>query len=133
MALQSCYECNKEISTKALMCPQCGAPQNPVSGLVDKAKNGFFGKTFKKVKNHLEMERNRKEIERKIEEDLEKVVQEMVEVPIKYKSYKAYSEERETNPFICMETDSKLQKLQRFPCLLSFMDISKSILSSYSS
>ena len=41
MALQSCYECNKEISTKALMCPQCGAPQNPVSGLADKTK-GFF-------------------------------------------------------------------------------------------
>ena len=39
MALQSCYECNKEISTKAIICPQCGAPQNPVSGLVDKAKD----------------------------------------------------------------------------------------------
>jgi NMD protein affecting ribosome stability and mRNA decay len=43
MALQPCYECNKEISTKALMCPQCGAPQNPVSGLADKTK-GFFSK-----------------------------------------------------------------------------------------
>ena len=66
MALQSCYECNKEISTKALMCPQCGAPQNPVSGLTDKVKekSGFF---FKKVKNHLEEARNRREIERKIE------------------------------------------------------------------
>ena len=41
MALQSCYECNKEISTKAVMCPQCGAPQNPVSGLIDKAKSGL--------------------------------------------------------------------------------------------
>jgi uncharacterized membrane protein YvbJ len=38
MALQSCYECNKEISSKAIICPQCGAPQNPVSGLADKAK-----------------------------------------------------------------------------------------------
>ena len=38
MALQSCYECNKDISTNAILCPQCGAPQNPVSGLIDKAK-----------------------------------------------------------------------------------------------
>ena len=44
MALQSCYECNKEISTKAIICPQCGAPQNPVSGLVDKAKSGLIDK-----------------------------------------------------------------------------------------
>ena len=63
MALKSCYECNKEISTKAIVCPQCGAPQNPVSGLVDKVKEkrGFF---FNKVKNHLEMERIQKEMER---------------------------------------------------------------------
>ena len=27
MPLKSCYECNKEISTKAIACPQCGAPQ----------------------------------------------------------------------------------------------------------
>ena len=46
MALQSCYECNKEISTKAIMCPQCGAPQNPVSGLLDKA-TGFLSKNKK--------------------------------------------------------------------------------------
>ena len=52
MALQSCYECNKEISTKAIMCPQCGAPQNPVSGLMDKAKEKI-GKTFKKVKEEI--------------------------------------------------------------------------------
>jgi hypothetical protein len=38
MALKSCYECNKEISTKSIICPQCGAPQNPVSGLIDKEK-----------------------------------------------------------------------------------------------
>jgi hypothetical protein len=43
MALQSCYECGKEISSKAIMCPQCGAPQNPASGLVDKTKR-FFAK-----------------------------------------------------------------------------------------
>jgi hypothetical protein len=43
MALQSCYECGKEISSKAIMCPQCGAPQNPVSGLIDKTKR-FFAK-----------------------------------------------------------------------------------------
>ena len=36
MALQSCYECNKEISTRAIICPQCGAPQNPASGSIDK-------------------------------------------------------------------------------------------------
>ena len=27
MPLKPCYECNKEISTKAIVCPQCGAPQ----------------------------------------------------------------------------------------------------------
>ncbi len=72
MALQSCYECNKEISTKAITCPQCGAPQNPVSGLTDKVKekSGLF---FKKVKNHLEEARNRREIERKIEH-LEEII-----------------------------------------------------------
>jgi len=79
MALRSCYECNKEISTKAIMCPQCGAPQNPVSGLVDKAIDkakeggGFLQNAFKKVKNHLESEREQKEIERKIEH-LEEII-----------------------------------------------------------
>ena len=72
MALKSCYECNKEISTKAVMCPQCGAPQNPVSGLMDKTK-GFFSKKKKAfIKGVVEV-RNRKEIERRIEEDLEKI------------------------------------------------------------
>jgi hypothetical protein len=37
MALRSCYECNKEISTKVFKCPQCSAPQNPVSDWVEKA------------------------------------------------------------------------------------------------
>jgi hypothetical protein len=46
MSLQSCYECGKEISSKAIMCPQCGAPQNPVSGLIDKTKR-FFAKREK--------------------------------------------------------------------------------------
>jgi len=27
MPLKKCYECNKEISTKAATCPHCGAPQ----------------------------------------------------------------------------------------------------------
>ena len=27
MAMKSCYECNKEISTEAIVCPQCGVPQ----------------------------------------------------------------------------------------------------------
>ena len=71
MALQSCYECNKEISTKALMCPQCGAPQNPVSGLVDKVKEGFLGKTFNKAKNNIKEFSRDKEIERIIETYLE--------------------------------------------------------------
>jgi hypothetical protein len=74
MALQSCYECNKDISTKAIICPQCGAPQNPVSGLIDKA-GGFLKNAFQKGKNHLEMEMNRREIKRKINEDLEKIVE----------------------------------------------------------
>ena len=71
MALKSCYECNKEISTKAIICPQCGSPQNPVSDLIDKAIDkakeggGFLQNAFKKVKNHLESEREQKEIERK--------------------------------------------------------------------
>jgi len=71
MALKSCYECNKEISTKALMCPQCGAPQNPVSGLADKVKEGFLGKTFNKVKNSVREIARDKEIERIIEANLE--------------------------------------------------------------
>jgi|APSaa5957512535_1039671.scaffolds.fasta_scaffold145192_2 hypothetical protein len=71
MALHSCYECNKEISTKAIMCPQCGAPQNPVSGLADKVKDGFLGKTFNKVKNNIREIARNKEIERIIEENLE--------------------------------------------------------------
>ena len=75
MALQSCYECNKKISTKALMCPQCGAPQNPISGLVDKAKDGFLGKTFNKVKNNIKQVAANKIVTRRIEEDLERVVQ----------------------------------------------------------
>ena len=33
MALKSCYECNKGISTKAIVCYQCGAPQ----------KKGYLG------------------------------------------------------------------------------------------
>ena len=72
MALQSCYECNKEISTKAIICPQCGAPQNPVSGLVDKAKDGFLGKTFNKTKNIIRGIARRKEVKRITEEYLEK-------------------------------------------------------------
>ena len=74
MALQSCYECNKEISTKAIMCPQCGAPQNAVSGLTDKVKDGFLGKTFKNLKENatkaIDRKIEEKEIERKIEEEL---------------------------------------------------------------
>lgn len=62
MALQSCYECGKEISSKALMCPQCGAPQNPVSGLMDISK-GFLSKR----KEEKEKERRREE-ERKYRE-----------------------------------------------------------------
>ena len=50
MALQSCYECNKEISSKAIICPQCGAPQNPVSGLVDKAKKVTVSSLLDKAK-----------------------------------------------------------------------------------
>lgn len=34
MALRSCYECGNQVSTKAIACPQCGAPQ----------KNGFLSK-----------------------------------------------------------------------------------------
>ena len=50
MALQSCYECNKKISSKAIICPQCGAPQNPVSGLVDKAKKETVSSLLDKAK-----------------------------------------------------------------------------------
>ena len=50
MALQSCYECNKKISSKAIICPQCGAPQNPVSGLVDKAKKVAVSSLLDKAK-----------------------------------------------------------------------------------
>ena len=60
MALQSCYECNKEISTKAIMCPQCGAPQNPVSGMLDKAK-GFISKNKKAFMSGIEEAKKEKE------------------------------------------------------------------------
>jgi hypothetical protein len=66
MALRSCYECNKEISTKALMCPQCGAPQNPVSGLMGKAK-GFLSKSKEAFMSGIEKKRKEKEIEREKE------------------------------------------------------------------
>jgi hypothetical protein len=81
MALQSCYECNKDISTNAILCPQCGAPQNPVSGLIDKAKEkidevkeggvsglidkakeggGFLLNSFKSFKKNREEEKKQK-------------------------------------------------------------------------
>ena len=66
MALQSCYECNKEISTKALMCPQCGAPQNPVSGLVGKTK-GFFSRRKEAFMKGVEEGRKEKDSIRKLE------------------------------------------------------------------
>ena len=59
MALRSCYECNKEISTKAIMCPQCGAPQNPVSDLMGKAK-GFFSKSKEAFMSGIEKKRKKK-------------------------------------------------------------------------
>ena len=75
MALQSCYECNKEISTKAIMCPQCGAPQNPVSGLMDKAKEKI-GKTFKKVKEEIKEIQEERDFNKEGGE-LEKMLEEM--------------------------------------------------------
>jgi hypothetical protein len=61
MALQSCYECNKEISTKAILCPQCGAPQNPVSGLADKVKEkgGFLLNAFRNFKEDRERDKSK--------------------------------------------------------------------------
>ena len=37
MGLQPCYECNKEISTKAIVCPKCGDPlwKWKLQGLID--------------------------------------------------------------------------------------------------
>ena len=61
MSLQSCYECGKEISSKAIICPQCGALQNPVSDLVDKSK-GFFAK-WKEEKRKKRKLREEKEYE----------------------------------------------------------------------
>jgi NMD protein affecting ribosome stability and mRNA decay len=67
MALQSCYECGKEISSKAIMCPQCGAPQNPASDLVDKTK-GFFSKR----KEEKQKEREEQEFYERREEEKER-------------------------------------------------------------
>jgi hypothetical protein len=67
MALQPCYECNKKISTKAIMCPQCGAPQNPASGLMDKAK-GFLLKKKESFMIGIEEARKEKELQREKEE-----------------------------------------------------------------
>jgi hypothetical protein len=38
-----------KISTKVFKCPQCGAPQNPVSGLVDKVIESVKDYRFKKI------------------------------------------------------------------------------------
>ena len=111
MALQSCYECNKEISTKAIICPQCGAPQNPVSGLVDKAKDGFLGKTFNKVKNNIRQIARNKEVERIIEENLEKVVQKEI-IEGHSEVLRGIGDEQDW-----ASTFSKFQKLFKFPCL----------------
>jgi hypothetical protein len=75
MALQPCYECNKEISAKALTCPQCGAPQNPVSGLMDNAK-GFFSKKKKAFMKGVEEGRKKNAIREKLD-DLENRLQDM--------------------------------------------------------
>jgi hypothetical protein len=76
MALKSCYECNKNISSKAVMCSQCGVPQNPVSGLMDKVKDWPLGNTFKNLKKSatkvIDRKIEEKEIERKIEEILDR-------------------------------------------------------------
>ena len=88
MAIQSCYECNKEISSKAIFCPQCGAPQNPVSdliehpkvsGLIDKAKekSRFLRKTFKNVIEYPEKKRQQKiaiETLNALETDIENII-----------------------------------------------------------
>jgi hypothetical protein len=65
MSLQSCYECGKEISSKAIMCPQCGAPQNPVSGLIDKTK-----RFFTKWKEEKQKEKEEKQKELKLLKEL---------------------------------------------------------------
>jgi hypothetical protein len=131
MALQSCYECNKEISTKAIMCPQCGAPQNPASGLMDKVKKGFLGKTFNKVKNDIRETKREKEIIRIIEEDLEKVVQK--EIIEGYK--KCFNLAYELHPPVAGDLASqrnnllgkKLNELFKFPCLYLLLNGSDGI------
>lgn len=40
MAIVTCLECNKEISTSALVCPYCGAPANQALGISEKEKSG---------------------------------------------------------------------------------------------
>lgn len=48
MALISCFECGKEISTKALTCPQCGVP---VPAEKDERSDFilFFGRLFRQI------------------------------------------------------------------------------------
>ena len=63
MALKPCYECNKDISTKAIMCPQCGALQNPASDLIGKTtkfvstntNSGLMGKIKRFVSTKTKM------------------------------------------------------------------------------
>jgi len=90
MAIQSCYECNKEISSKAIFCPQCGAPQNPVSDLIEhpkvsrlidkaKEKGGFLRKTFKNLIEYPERKRQEQrdlEIVNALETDIENITRE---------------------------------------------------------
>ena len=109
MAIQSCYECNKEISSKAIFCPQCGDPQNPVSdliehpkvsGLIDKAKekSRFLRKTFKNVIEYPEKKRQEKiaiETLNALETDIENIIRK--EKDIRKKAEQSKRENQKTS------------------------------------
>ena len=109
MAIQSCYECNKEISSKAIFCPQCGAPQNPVSDLIEhpkvsrlidkaKEKGGFLRKTFKNLIEYPERKRQEQrdlEIVNALETDIENIIRK--EKDIRKKAEQSKRENQKTS------------------------------------
>ena len=109
MAIQSCYECNKEISSKAIFCPQCGAPQNPVSDLIEhpkvsrlidkaKEKSRFLRKTFKNVIEYPEKKRQEKiaiETLNALETDIENIIRK--EKDIRKKAEQSKRENQKTS------------------------------------
>ena len=55
MALINCYECDREISSKAAVCPHCGAPKEEITDIVD--NQSTLIKTPTKIQKKTDKER----------------------------------------------------------------------------